>query len=80
MADILQNNIVKIVDFAPFFHGSDKQNVSKAILNSFKTTGLVYLVSHTKPDRLDVLLGKPWWLRIDIHDARNLTWLGTTVT
>ena len=45
--DSLQNNsTVKVVDFAPFLDGSDRQGVSNAILDSFKTTGFVYLMNH----------------------------------
>jgi len=45
---------VKVVDFAPFLDGSDRQGVSDAILDSFKTTGFVYLVSHGLPqDMID---------------------------
>ncbi|KAF8801747.1 thymine dioxygenase [Phlegmacium glaucopus] len=40
---------VKVVDFAPFLNGSDKQGVSNAILDSFKTIGFVYLVNHGLP-------------------------------
>ena len=45
---------VKVVDFAPFLDGSDKQGVSNAILDSFKTTGFVYLINHGLPqDMID---------------------------
>lgn len=37
---------VKVVDFGPFLDGSDRKGVSNAILDSFKTTGFVYLVNH----------------------------------
>jgi isopenicillin N synthase-like dioxygenase len=52
-ADSLQNNTaVKVVDFAPFLDGSDRQGVSNAILDSFKTTGFVYLVNHGLPQNM----------------------------
>ena len=48
--DSLQNNsTVKVVDFAPFLDGSDRKGVSNAILDSFKTTGFVYLMNHGLP-------------------------------
>jgi len=49
-SDSLQTNTtVKVVDFAPFLDGSDRQGVSNAILDAFKTTGFVYLVNHGLP-------------------------------
>ena len=49
----LQNNsTVKVVDFAPFLDGSDRQGVSDAILDSFKTTGFVYLMNHGLPQNM----------------------------
>ena len=49
-SDSLQTNtIVKVVDFAPFLDGSNRQGVSDAILDSFKMTGFVYLVNHGLP-------------------------------
>jgi isopenicillin N synthase-like dioxygenase len=51
--DSLQNNsTVKVVDFAPFLDGSDRQGVSNAILDSFKTTGFVYLMNHGLPQNM----------------------------
>ncbi|KAF9446264.1 thymine dioxygenase [Macrolepiota fuliginosa MF-IS2] len=47
-------NLVKVVDFAPFLDGSDKQSVGDALLESFKTTGFVYLVNHgLSQDKID---------------------------
>ena len=43
------SSIVKIVDFAPFLDGSNRQGVSDAILDSFKMAGFVYLVNHGLP-------------------------------
>ena len=52
---------VKLVDFAPFLDGSDRQGVSNAILDSFKTTGFVYLVNHGLPQsRIDSMFS---WVR-----------------
>lgn len=49
-SDRLQSNTtVKVVDFSPFLDGSDRQGVSDAILDSFKSTGFVYLVNHGLP-------------------------------
>ena len=42
---------LKVVDFRPFIDGSDKQGVADAIVESFKTTGFVYLINHTLPDK-----------------------------
>ena len=57
------NAIVKVVDFAPFLDGSDRQGVSDAILDSFKTTGFVYLVSHGLPqDMIDSMF---YWVSFD---------------
>jgi hypothetical protein len=48
------NSTVKVVDFGPFLDGSDRQGVSDAILDSFKTIGFVYLVNHGLPqDMID---------------------------
>lgn len=38
--------LIKIVDFGAFLDGSDKQSVADALLESFKTTGFVYLINH----------------------------------
>jgi isopenicillin N synthase-like dioxygenase len=52
--DSLNTTIVKVVDFSPFLDGTDRQGVSNAILDSFKTTGFVYLVNHGLPQsRID---------------------------
>jgi isopenicillin N synthase-like dioxygenase len=40
-----------VIDFRPFIDGSDKQGVADAIVESFKTTGFVYLINHTLPDK-----------------------------
>ena len=51
--DNSQNNSpIKVVDFAPFLDGSDRQGVSNAILDSFKTTGFVYLMNHGLPQNM----------------------------
>ena len=46
------NSTVKVVDFGPFLDGSDRQGVSNAILDSFKTTGFVYLINHGLPQNM----------------------------
>jgi isopenicillin N synthase-like dioxygenase len=43
------HNPVKVVDFGPFLDGSDRQGVADAILESFKSTGFVYLANHGLP-------------------------------
>ncbi|THU81631.1 thymine dioxygenase [Dendrothele bispora CBS 962.96] len=40
---------IQIIDFKPFLDGSNKTEVAKAILDSFKETGFVYLVNHGVP-------------------------------
>ncbi|KAF8169530.1 Clavaminate synthase-like protein [Pholiota molesta] len=40
---------VKVVDFRPFLDGSDRQGVADAILESFTSTGFVYLANHGLP-------------------------------
>lgn len=40
---------ISVVDFKPFLDGSAKEDVAKAILDSFKRVGFVYLVNHGIP-------------------------------
>ncbi|TBU43594.1 thymine dioxygenase [Dichomitus squalens] len=40
---------ISVVDFRPFLDGSAKEHVAKAILDSFKRVGFVYLVNHGIP-------------------------------
>ncbi|KAI0732023.1 thymine dioxygenase [Fomitopsis betulina] len=47
-------NGISFVDFAPFLDGSNKQAVADAVLDSFKSVGLVYLVNYGLPkDKVD---------------------------
>ena len=64
----LQNNsTVKVVDFAPFLDGSDRQGVSNAILDSFKTTGFVYLINHGLPqNKIDSMFS---WVSANLNDC-----------
>lgn len=43
------HNTIKIVDFGPFLDESDRHGVADAILESFKSTGFVYLANHGLP-------------------------------
>ena len=40
---------ISVVDFKPFLDGSAREDVAKAILDSFKRIGFVYLVNHGIP-------------------------------
>ena len=40
---------ISIVDFAPFLDGSNKQGVADALLDSFKSIGLAYVVNYGMP-------------------------------
>ncbi|KAF9057019.1 thymine dioxygenase [Panaeolus papilionaceus] len=40
---------VETVNFAPFLNATDKKSVGEAILNSFKSSGFVYLLNHGIP-------------------------------
>ena len=52
---------ISIVDFAPFLDGSNKQAVADAVLDSFKSVGLVYLVNYGLPkDKVDSMFD---WVR-----------------
>ena len=37
---------ISVIDFGPFLDGSAKQQVADGIVQSFKSTGFVYLVNH----------------------------------
>jgi isopenicillin N synthase-like dioxygenase len=66
-------DLIKVVDFKPFLDGEDKQTVANALLDSFKTSGFVYLVNHglsqEKIDGMFELVGwssSSWTLRTTI--------------
>lgn len=56
---------LKVVDFGPFNDGSDKQGVANAIVDSFRTTGFVYLINHGLPDKKVAAINE--W----VHTSRN---------
>ena len=70
----LQNkSTVKVVDFAPFLDGSDRQSVSNAILDSFKTIGFVYLINHGLPqNKIDSMF---FWVSPNHNDCIPTLWL-----
>ena len=65
------NSTVKVVDFGPFLDGSDRQGVSNAILDSFKTTGFVYLINHgLSQDMIDSMFF--WVSPNELHTCQPL--------